>query len=178
MATESWRDAAQAYNLLNESARAEYWRQLTPEQQEALRGALASLQAEAAASPASPTRQPAPARSGCGGPLAAGCLGVILGVVLTIGAEIVAVMMGAQAVGDAFNKVSRGSSWGSHSDRSQPKIPSTRETEDNVISPNDRLLSYCGTPRESSDSKVAAACADARRDHKLREDMNKAKSEN
>jgi hypothetical protein len=177
MATESWRDAAQAYNLLNESARAEYWRQLTPEQQEALRGALASLQAEAAASPASPAQQPASARSGCGGPLAAGCLGVILGVVLTIGAEIAAVMMGVQAVGDAFNKMSRGSSWTTHSDSSQPRIDSSHQTDDNVMSPNDRLLSYCGTPREFSDSQVAAACATARRDQKLREDTNKEKSE-
>jgi hypothetical protein len=178
MATESWRDAAQAYNLLNESARAEYWRQLTPEQQEALRGALASLQAEAVASPVSPVRGPAPARSGCGGPLAAGCLGVILGVVLTIGAEIAAVMMGVQAVGDAFNKVSRGGSWGAHSDSSQPRITTTQESDDHVMSPNDRLLGYCGTARESSDSKVAAACAQARRDQKLREDGNKEKSEN
>jgi hypothetical protein len=166
MATDSWRDAAQAYNLLNESARAEYWRQLTPEQQEALRGALASLQAEAAASPASLARQPAPARSGCGAPLAAGCLGLILGIVLTIGAEIAAVMMGVQAVGDAFNKVSRGSRW-NQPYSPQPSTPSIPASDDDTRSPDDRLLRYCGTAREASDRQVAAACATARRDHKL-----------
>ena len=133
MATDSWRDAAQAYNLLNESARAEYWRQLTPEQQEALRGALASLQAEAAASPANLARQPAPARGGCGGPLAAGCLGLILGIVLTIGAEIAAVMMGVQAVGDAFNRVSRGGRW--NQPYSQPGTDSIPASDDDTRSP-------------------------------------------
>lgn len=174
MATESWREAAQAYNLLNESARAEYWRQLTPEQQEALRGALASLQAEAGALPVSPAWEPAPVRRGCGGPLAAGCLGLILGIVLTIGAEIVAVMMGVQAVGDAFNKVSPGNRWGTHSDTSPPRINTTQENDDHVLSPKDRLLSDCGTPKASSDSQVAAACANARRDPKLREGVNQA----
>ncbi len=150
-----------------------------PGAKEALRGALAALQAEAAASPVHPAREPAPARSGCGGPLAAGCLGVLLGIVLTIGAEIAAVMMGVQAVGDAFKKMSpRGTSWGTHSDSSQPRSPSTQGTEDHVMPPNDRLLSYCGTPRESSDSKVAAACAEARRDPKLHQDVNKEKGEN
>ena len=93
MATEAWLEAARSYNRLDERARVEYWNRLTPEQREALREALASPQLNGVvASPvAAPASSPAaPARSGCGGPLAAGCVGVILGCLLTLGAEVAA----------------------------------------------------------------------------------------
>jgi ferric-dicitrate binding protein FerR (iron transport regulator) len=62
METEAWLEAARNYNLLNERARAEYWNQLTPEQQDALREASASSQPDASVSSVKTERASAPAR--------------------------------------------------------------------------------------------------------------------
>jgi len=123
MATEAWLEAARNYNLLGDRERAKYWEQLTPEQQDALRDALASLQLGDTAAPAAIEQTPAPARRGCGGPLATGCLGMILGAVLTVGIEVAALMMGVQMVSDAIQGLSDESPSGGSATpgTSQPK---------------------------------------------------------
>lgn len=106
MATEEWQEIARKYSLLSEEARADYWRQLTPDQQESLRDTLAIAPLGATASDATRGQPPTRARRGCGSPVAAGCIGMILGCILTIGAEVAAVMMGAHAVSDVFSGTS------------------------------------------------------------------------
>lgn len=171
MATEAWLEAARNYNRMNDRARAEYWKQLTPEQQDALRDALASSRSNVLASPVRTDPASAPVRRGCGGPLTAGCVGMILGSIITIGLEIAALMMGVQAVGDALDNLSGGSNSSTASGSNQPTV--TVEPGDNVMSTNDQLLSYCGTAREFNDSSVASACANERRNQQLREEMAK-----
>jgi len=119
MATEVWIEAARNYNRMDDRARAEYWKQLTPEQQDTLRDALATFQPASVAGPAG--IEQAPARRGCASPLAVGCMGMILGCVITIGVEIIAVMMGVQAVGDAFSNLGGGGAGVS-------SMPTTHET--------------------------------------------------
>jgi len=121
MATEVWLEAARNYNRMDDRARAEYWKQLTPEQQDALRDALATFQPAAVAGPAGIEPASAPARRGCASPLAAGCIGMILGCVITIGVEIAAVMMGVQAVGNAVGSLGGGGAGVS-------SAPTTHET--------------------------------------------------
>jgi hypothetical protein len=121
MPTEEWLTAARNYAQLPEPARAEYWGRLTPDQQNALREALAMTTPAAAvantavantavanAPVARPAASPAPAKSGCGGPIAAGCAGVILGCILTIAAEVAIVMMGFQSVDGMIRKYNHG----------------------------------------------------------------------
>jgi hypothetical protein len=116
MPTEEWLTAARNYALLSEPARAEYWGRLTPDQQNALREALAVAGPSAAvantvvanAPVARPAASPAPAKSGCGGPIAAGCVGVILGIILTVAAEVAIVMMGFQSVDGMIKKYNHG----------------------------------------------------------------------
>lgn len=121
MATEVWLEAARNYNRMDDRARAEYWKQLTPEQQDALRDALATFQPAAVAGPAGIEQASAPARRGCSSPLAAGCIGMILGCVITIGIEIAAVMMGVHAVSDTLGNLGGGGAGSS-------SAPTTQET--------------------------------------------------
>jgi len=117
MATEEWQEAARNYSLMSTRAKAEYWGQLTPDQQNALRDALASL------GPGGATlgQSPAPARRGCSSPLFAGCIGMILGCVLTLGAEVALVMMGVQAVSDTFGGLSGGTASSGGASTSAPQ---------------------------------------------------------
>ncbi|HEX4495719.1 MAG TPA: hypothetical protein VIE43_08635 [Thermoanaerobaculia bacterium] len=111
MATEEWLTVARSYAQMSEPARAEYWGRLTPDQQNALREALAVTGPAAAAANAPvarPAASPAPAKSGCGGPIAAGCVGVILGIILTVAAEVAIVMMGFQSVDGMIKKYNHG----------------------------------------------------------------------
>lgn len=112
MANEEWLGIARNYSLLSDAARADYWKQLAPEHQAALREALILLASSGGASPATRLETSPRARRGCGSPIAAGCVGIIVGCVLTVGAELAAIMMGVHAVSDAFRSVSGGSSSG------------------------------------------------------------------
>lgn len=104
---QAWKDAAHLYNSLDERGRAHYWSQLSPEQQELLRNALAAV-----AEPEVPVPEPvqvyaspmpaAPARRSLAGTLGIGCLGMFLGAALTIGAEVAAISAGIQAVAGFF----------------------------------------------------------------------------
>jgi len=115
---QAWRDAAHLYNSLDERGRAHYWSQLSPDQQELLKQALASVgeeSARAAAMVAAPAAVPvvasvatpatvsaaAPRRS-LGSVLAIGCTGMLLGAIFTVAAEVVAVSAGIQAVSGLF----------------------------------------------------------------------------
>src|SRR5215212_11584750 len=96
----SWMDAASSYNSMNERERYAYWNQLTPEQQAALTEALAAVALEAqpktvAAVSPEPRRQ----RS----TFTVGCAGVILGIILTLAVEFVAVAKGIGALGDIIS---------------------------------------------------------------------------
>lgn len=116
MATQEWLDAARNYSLMTESARSEYWNQLTPDQQGALSEALAATEVGSGspntyrATVATGTPGTTGARRGCGGPIGAGCLGMILGCVLTIGVEFALVLAGIDAIGKMFSDYSGGSS--------------------------------------------------------------------
>ena len=131
MATQEWLDAARNYSSMPESARSEYWNQLTPDQQGALRDALAVTEvgngtpntySATAATGAAGTPGTTGARRGCGGPIGAGCLGMILGCVLTIGVEFALVLAGIDAIGKMFNGYSGGSS--------SPRYPVTQQPEE------------------------------------------------
>jgi hypothetical protein len=106
---QAWMDAAHLYNSLDERGRAHYWSQLSPEQQELLRSALAAVAEQRAqvqvVEPSVVSMSPtpaAPARRSLGGTLAIGCTGMLLGAVLTVAAEVVAVSAGIQAVSGLF----------------------------------------------------------------------------
>jgi hypothetical protein len=171
MATEDWKEAAFNYNLMSERARAEYWGQLTPDQQNALREALTStgngeMSSRVAGDDASTQPQ-----SGCGSRIAAGCIGLILGVLFTVGLEIAAVMMGVSAIGDALQGFSGGNGGGS---TTSPNTNPTSAGRPPGIDPNDpvysvyqQLIRYCGTDMESKYREVADACANERVNEKI-----------
>ena len=76
---DPWLEAARHYSGLDEPNRASYWRLLSPEQQAALTSALQRVAVPVPATPAAVAKK--------GGPLsvaAFGCLGLVLGVALTI----------------------------------------------------------------------------------------------
>ena len=133
MATQEWLDAARNYSLMTESARSEYWNQLTPDQQGALSEALAATEVgtgapntySATAATGTPgTPGTTGAKRGCGGPIGAGCLGMILGCVLTIGVEFALVLTGIDAIGKMFSGYSGGSSSPRYQVPQQPEEPS------------------------------------------------------
>src|SRR6185295_7014609 len=156
MATQEWLDAARNYSLMSESARSEYWKQLTPDQQGALSEALASSEVGTGtpntASAASSTGAEAwtgstvttgttGTKRGCGGPVGAGCLGMILGCVLTIGAEFAAVSAGIGAIGRMFD----GYSGGSSSPRYE--VPQEREESNEPPEKEPEKFVGCEDPR-------------------------------
>jgi len=106
---QAWMDAAHLYNSLDERGRAHYWSQLSPEQQDLLKSALASVAeqnaralAPVAAPVAVPVAAPATPRRSLGSVLAIGCTGMLLGAIFTVAAEVVAVSAGIQAVSGLF----------------------------------------------------------------------------
>ncbi len=146
MATQEWLEAARNYSLISESARAEYWQQLTPEQQEALREALDASQV--ATTTPSVTSETGTKR-GCGGPVGAGCLGMILGCILTIGIEIAIISAGIDAVGEMLSGLS-----GSPGPSQAREEPATAKESERVKSADCRDPQYrrehpfvCGSER-------------------------------
>lgn len=119
MASREWLDAARMYSRMSAKARAEYWGKLTPDQQADLRAALDSLGvASVAAQPDSGKAQVRSSR-GCSSPLAAGCIGMIIGCVITLLLEFTAVIMGVSAVSDFFREASGRSGSSSNSPGNQ-----------------------------------------------------------
>lgn len=104
MTDHAWLQAAHAYLGMNEEARRSYWQRLSPDQQQALTAAIESLKVTAGTA----TAGSAPGtRRGCS-PLAKGCLWMILGSAITIGAEVLLLMQGVQMIRDAIGGVSGG----------------------------------------------------------------------
>lgn len=96
----SWIDAARSYNSMSEQERHAYWNRLTPEQQAALTEALAAVASEAQPKAMAAAGGPVssePRRRG--GTFAVGCMGFILGVILTVAVEVAAVAKGISALG-------------------------------------------------------------------------------
>ena len=84
-AGDLWDGAARAYATMNDRARAAYWTGLTPDQQTLLRVALANtLRSVMQSRGDTSTRN-------------AGCIGVILGSVLTIALELWVITLGVDA---------------------------------------------------------------------------------
>lgn len=134
----SWMDAARSYNSMNERERHAYWNQLTPEQQAALTEALAAVALEAqpkavAAVSSEPRRQ----RS----TFAVGCVGVILGVILTLAVEAIVLAKGISALGDIFSSPSQSVP--------QQNEPQTDPTPDRDTPGQDDPLD-CRNPRNAS----------------------------
>jgi hypothetical protein len=140
----SWMDAARSYNSMNEEERHAYWNQLTPEQQAALTEALAAVASEAqprtiaAASPVSsePRRR--------GGTFAFGCMGFILGVILTLAVEFAALAKGIGALKDVFSSPS-GTVPRQEEPQSTPDQTPDRDQDDGG---NDRL--DCRNPKNAA----------------------------
>lgn len=87
-----WLDAAHAYSRMSEADRVAYWNRLDSEQQGLLQLALAQRSASGSA-PIKPAK-----RSGCLRTGSIGCLGVIVGIVFTIAAEIILINAGVDAL--------------------------------------------------------------------------------
>lgn len=90
-----WQEAARVYNGLGDSDRAAYWAELGPEQQRMLEQALKETQ---------PALQyhAAPPRKQFFKTAMAGCVGMILGSLLTLAVEFLALSAGVQAVANIF----------------------------------------------------------------------------
>ena len=150
MVSQDWQEEARKYGRLSERERSEYWQQLTPEQQHALTAALSTMPQNTSSTPA---------RRGCSGPLASGCIGMILGIVLTIGAEVVLLSMGVRAVSDTFQSVS-----GSSDDSASSADPSNL---DNLSA--QELLVYCGTEWEKKYPRIKSVCWEQREVDRINE---------
>ena len=96
----SWEEAARHYATLDQKGREAYWKQLTPEQQ----GELGRwLQQAPAASATVEVAKPVSNGSRAASGLFFGCAGFIVGVILTIGVQVAAVIAGIGAIGELFN---------------------------------------------------------------------------
>jgi len=160
MQTEYWQGEARKYALLSDQARAEYWAGLTSQQQHDLQEALSGVRSDAK-----------PKKRGCSGPLASGCLGMILGAIITIGIEISLVMMGVQAISDTFNSMAGGGTAGvpaSSSPVGQPDFSDVNPYE---------LLQYCGTEWEAKYDKIASVCAENRTNENINRNVYKERQE-
>ena len=158
MASQEWLEEARKYGLLSERERSEYWQQLTPAQQHALTAALST---------ASQNTSSAPARRGCSSPVAAGCIGMMLGAFLTVGAEVALLLMGVQAVSDTLQSFSPGGA-GSPA----PAAPANLDD----LTPQE-LLAYCGTEWEKEHSRIASICWEQREMDRINEKVYREKAE-
>ena len=160
MAGQEWLEEARKYGNLSERDRSEYWQQLTPAQQHALTTALSTMSQN---TPSAPTRR------GCSSPMAAGCVGVILGVVLTISAEVALLLMGVTAVSDTLQSFS-----GSNGGSSVPAAPPTSNL-DNLST--QELLAYCGTKWEKEYPRIASICWEQREVDRINEKVYRERTE-
>ncbi len=107
---QAWIDASRTYSALDESGRLDYWSRLTEDQRTALTQALAEssvtpIAPETSIAPATPIA--APLNSGCGKTGAIGCGGIVLGALLTIAIEVIAVYRGVDALSRQFKEPTR-----------------------------------------------------------------------
>lgn len=107
MVDAAWFNEARRYDSMDERSRLTYWTQLSPEQQAALVEALGALTAPTSQVTPSETADARKARGSSGRTLAVGCLGMILGCLLTVAFEIILVLQGVQMVGNAITQPSR-----------------------------------------------------------------------
>jgi hypothetical protein len=95
---QAWISAARTYGTLGVSERAVYWNNLGPDQQRMLRLALEEINSSI------PEATPnLPLMRGCWRTTAVGCCGVVLGVVLTVALELLAIAAGVQMVAGALS---------------------------------------------------------------------------
>jgi ferric-dicitrate binding protein FerR (iron transport regulator) len=92
---------------MNERLRTAYWQQLSSEQQAALVEALDALRSSTPQQVPSGPADARKAKGSSGRTLAVGCLGMILGCLLTVAVEVMLVLQGVQMVGDAITQPSR-----------------------------------------------------------------------
>jgi cytoskeletal protein RodZ len=139
-------DAARSYNSMGERERHAYWNQLTPEQQAALTEALAAVALEAQPKAVAAVN-PEPRRRR--GTFAVGCFGVILGVILTLAVEVVAVATGISALADIFSSPSS-----SPSSSTSQSVPRQDESQANPApdrdTPGEDDSLDCRNPRNAS----------------------------
>jgi hypothetical protein len=102
-----WLSEARRFDAMNERSRTTYWQQLSSEQQAALVEALNALKASTPGQMASGPGDARKAKVSSGRTLAVGCIGMILGCLLTMAVEAILVLQGVQMVGDAITKPSR-----------------------------------------------------------------------
>lgn len=102
-----WLSEARRYDAMNERSRTTYWQQLSSEQQAALVEAINALKASTPAPMASGPGDARKAKGSSGRTLAVGCMGMILGCLLTVAVEVLLVLQGVQMVGDAITQPSR-----------------------------------------------------------------------
>ena len=116
MADTAWLSEARKYGAMSEQSRATYWQQLSTEQQAALLDAINALSASPRPALISSGRQP---KSGFGKTLAVGCMGMVLGCVITVGAEVILVLQGFHMLGDAITQPLRPSQT---SPQAEPRV--------------------------------------------------------
>lgn len=159
MEQREWIEAARRYSKMSTAERAQYWEQLTPEQRASLQAAL--------------ERNSGTGRKrGCGGPLVAGCGGMILGVILTIGAEVALVMMGVQAVVDSLEGFS--TAGANQAPAAGPNDLDGVNLED--VNPYE-LLQYCGTEWEERYEKIAYVCWENEVNERINERVYRERAE-
>jgi len=91
MDNNTWVDAARNYSVMSENDRTAYWNSLSADQRDMLLQALDAKRVPSASDVQA-------RRSGCGRAVRFGCFGIILGVVLVIGAEVTMFYMGVEAI--------------------------------------------------------------------------------
>ncbi len=123
-----WLEAARHYSSLDEAGRQQYWSSLTTEQQAALSAVLSTPKGQTAAEPTIARADQQVARPSVLATLSIGCAGFILGIVLTIALEVLAVAAGMQGAKSLISSAT-GSS-GSTGSPSTPVIACDQYPED------------------------------------------------
>jgi hypothetical protein len=153
MANQEWIEAARAYRAMTEAQRAEYWQQLSTAQQQELMSALELPEPAASASTAEP-------RSGCGPKIGIGCLGMLVGAVLTISLEAALVMRGVHFLGDIVGDLSSNSqSTSERQTEPRPEPPRRSATPDRTVdcadpAQRERNRQYCENEEWCKDLEV------------------------
>lgn len=102
-----WLAEARRYDAMNEGSRTTYWRQLSSEQQAALVEAINALKVSTPEPITSGSGDVRKAKGSSGRTLAVGCMGMILGCLVTVVVEVILVLQGVQMIGDAITQPSR-----------------------------------------------------------------------
>jgi hypothetical protein len=95
---QAWIEACRAYSRMDDKGRQDYWNQLSPDQKTALGAALSE------GLPTEPVAFSLAPKNGCLKTAAMGCTGMILGALLTIAVELLAVAKGVNAVSSRLHE--------------------------------------------------------------------------